>query len=371
MIAPAPHRRRALAHTLELLRERAGLRRVDVVIPSHYHDDHVAGVALLQRLEGTRCWAHEGFADLLANPMGSAFPCTEPTPIEIERRLSDHEPVLWEGIEFQVAAADGHTRFENLIGFEVDGMRFAHTGDQYGFRRRATETQPAAWLTETELSDTTALAPANNHVYRGGARLDSYARSGGWLGAWRPDVLLSGHWPVIRTDEAFFELIAERTRTYEAAHRAAMPLGDADTHFDVDSWGGWLWPYRLHLAPGEAGMVRATVRNPYPREATLEVRLVGPAGWLGSAATLAAPPRAEVSCELRVTPDGECRRQPIAVELVADGQPFGQVAEAREIGGGLALASTRFEDGRPHTVGLTCKSLGLDLEHGPRASGGC
>ena len=83
-------------------------------------------------------------------------------------------------------------------------------------------------------------------------------------------------------------------------------------------------------------MVRATVRNPYPREATLEVRLVGPAGWLGSAATLTAPPRAEVSCELQVIPDGECRRQPIAVELVADGQPFGQVAEAIVSVGGLA-----------------------------------
>ena len=100
MIAPAPHRRRALAHTLDLLRQEAGVRRVDVVIPSHYHDDHVAGVALLQRLEGTRCWAHEGFADLLATPAGSAFPCTQPTPIEIEHRLSDRRPVTWEGIEF-------------------------------------------------------------------------------------------------------------------------------------------------------------------------------------------------------------------------------------------------------------------------------
>ena len=336
LIAPAPHRRRALVHSLDLLRREAGLQRVDVVIPSHYHDDHIGGVALLQRLEGTRCWAHEGFADLLETPSGSAFPCTEPTPIEVERRLSDGASVTWEGIEFTVAAADGHTRFENLVGFEVDGLRFAHTGDQYGFMRRATASAPSAWLTETEVSDTTALAPANNHVYRGGARLDSYARSGTWLREWRPDVVLSGHWPVIRTDDSFYELIAERTRTYEAAHRAAMPVDDGDVHFDVDSWGGWLWPYRLHLADGETATVRATARNPFGMEAQLEVRLVVPEGWVGSSAVLTAPARGEVSCELPLTAHGECRRRPIALELVAGGRPFGQVAEALVTVGGPA-----------------------------------
>jgi len=75
--------------------------------------------------------------------------------------------------------------------------------------------------------------------------------------------------------------------------------------------------------------VQVTVRNPLPRAAVLEVRLVGPEGWQGTSAMLSAEARAEVSCKLEITPAGECKRQPFAVELIADGQPFGQVAEAQ------------------------------------------
>ncbi|MCB0059529.1 MAG: hypothetical protein KDE45_20970, partial [Caldilineaceae bacterium] len=70
------------------------------------------------------------------------------------------------------------------------------------------------------------------------------------------------------------------------------------------------------------------VRNPLPRAAALAVRLVGPAGWQGTAATISAAARAEVSVELEITPAGACTLQPIAAELTVDGQPFGQVAEA-------------------------------------------
>ena len=66
-----------------------------------------------------------------------------------------------------------------------------------------------------------------------------------------------------------------------------------------------------------------TVRNPYARVAKLDIRLVGSTGWKGTSASLDAATRADVSCELSVTPNGLCRRQPFVVELTADGRPFG------------------------------------------------
>lgn len=269
------------------------------------------------------------FADLLESPDAHQFPCDNPFPIRVDRRVSDSQPANWHGIDFRFGAASGHTRFESLIGFEVDGIRYAHTGDQYGFITRAAfERHEADGPTGDRISDWKQVVGANNHVYRGGAFLESFTQSAAWLKASRPDIVLSGHWPAFQTDQAFFDLVDEGARFYEDSHRRLMPLGADEIHFDVDSWGGWLWPYRLLLGEGETGTVRATVRNPYPQEAALEVRLVGPAGWTGTGATLTAPPRAEVSCELTITPDGPCRRRPIAIELVADGRPFGQVAEA-------------------------------------------
>ncbi len=317
---PTPQRRRALLHSLAALKTQFGIERVDVALLSHFHDDHVCGVPVLQRLHGTECWASEAFADLLEHPESHCFPCDWPTPCRVDRRLPVDGSVQWEEYTFHFGPMSGHTRFAALIGFEADGRRYAHTGDQYFF--------------QNGVGDWANNPIAQNHVYRNGALLDGFQQSGDWMLRWRPEIVISGHRPPMYTDEAFFQRIADWTREYEEIHQRAMVLGAEETHFNVDSWGGWIWPYRTHTpAPGPI-RVRVTVRNPYPTAADLEVRLVGPRGWVGSGATLAAGPRAEVACELTITPDGPCRRQPFVVELTAGGRVFGQVAEALVTVGG-------------------------------------
>jgi glyoxylase-like metal-dependent hydrolase (beta-lactamase superfamily II) len=302
------------------LQRQFGIDRIDVALLSHFHDDHVCGVPVLQRLHGTECWASEAFADLLEHPEAHCFPCDWPTPCRIDRRLPVEGSVQWEEYTFHFAPMNGHTRFAALIGFEADGRRFAHTGDQYFF--------------QNGVGDWASNPIMQNHVYRNGALLDGYRQSGEWMCRWRPDVVLSGHQPAMFTDDAYFQRIAGWSEEYAQIHQQAMALGDDETHFNLDSWGGWIWPYRTHLLSAGSVRVKVTVRNPYPRAAELEVRLVGPPGWEGSRAVLQAGPRAEVSGELTITAPGPCRRQPFAVELVADGRPFGQVAEALVTVGG-------------------------------------
>lgn len=64
-----------------------GIDRIDVVLLSHFHDDHVIGVPMLQRLYATQCWAAESFADLVEDPAAHGFPCTSPVPIKVDRRI--------------------------------------------------------------------------------------------------------------------------------------------------------------------------------------------------------------------------------------------------------------------------------------------
>ena len=167
-----------------------------------------------------------------------------------------------------------------------------------------------------------------NHVYRNGALLDGYNQSGDWMLEWRPDIVISGHQPPMHTDDDYFRLIENFTDQYRGMHRRAMVLEDDEVHLNLDSWGGWIWPYRTHKSRPEPILLTVHVRNPYPHRATLEVKLEGPDRWSGPAAKLKAGPREEVSCQLRISPYGTCKRQPVAVDLVADGRPFGQVAEA-------------------------------------------
>lgn len=325
-----PYRRRALAHSLDALKRHTGVDRIDVALISHFHDDHVCGVPLLQRLFGTQCWAAEPFADLLAEPDAHCFPCDWPQPIQIDRRIALSESVQWEEYTFHFGAMNGHTRFAALIGFEADGRRFAHTGDQYFFLDAQGD-----WASDLTRWDEKQVA--QNHVYRNGALLDGYAQSAAWLGAWRPEIILTGHQEPMHTDAHFFELVDRWASEYAELHQRVMALGAEEAHFDLDSWGGWIWPYRTHIASPRAVEVVVTLRNPLPHAATLEARLVGPQGWEGSAATVQAAARAEVRVRLSITPSEACRRQPFAVDLIADGRPFGQVAEALLTVGGAAF----------------------------------
>lgn len=327
-MAHPPSRRRALLHSVEGLREAAGIEKIDVVLVSHYHDDHVAGIPLLQRVFGTECWAPEVFVDLLEQPEAHCFPCNWPRAARVNRRIKLDETVEWEGYKFHFRAMNGHTRFSALIGFEADGVRYAHTGDQYFFQ------SSTGCLAETSMGRWAGQTIFENHVFRNGALLGGLAQSAQWMLDWRPDVVLTGHTDPMQTDAAFFEILEEWGREYDRMHREVMPLGDEEAHFNIDSWGGWIWPYRTHLAAPGTLEVQVTVRNPWPREAELELELQGPRGWDGEKVRVRAGARAEVSVPMRMQVPAICRHQPFAVELVADGQPFGQVAEGLVTAGG-------------------------------------
>jgi glyoxylase-like metal-dependent hydrolase (beta-lactamase superfamily II) len=128
---PNRARRRVLMHGIEPLKRRFGIDGIEVALISHFHDDHVAGVPMLQRLFGTACWVPENAADLLAQPEAHTFPCDWPQSVRIDRRLPLDQAFEWQEFTFRLAPMSGHTRFAAAIYFEADGRRFAHTGDQF------------------------------------------------------------------------------------------------------------------------------------------------------------------------------------------------------------------------------------------------
>jgi glyoxylase-like metal-dependent hydrolase (beta-lactamase superfamily II) len=322
---PRKHLRRASLRAVRAFLELTGAERIDVALPSHYHDDHVGGLPLLQRVYGTQVWCPAWFSDLLAHPERYAFPCLWPQPARIDRELAAGETVTWEDVEIRVHPMSGHTRFSAAVVLTVAGVRYLHGGDQY----LSTGAMSERWPVPPGYSpDWTTERPSPTYVYRNGLTLSSFRESAEIVRRERPDVLLSGHQPAFAVDDAFFAAIDEHAEEYEAAHRAAMALDDDAPHLGADSCGGWIVPYRTELP--EPGEMRASahVRNPLPERAELTVRLVGPDGWAGPWASATAPGRAEVEIEVTMRLPAACRSRPVAVELVAGGRPYGQVAEA-------------------------------------------
>lgn len=311
---PFPRNRRSSIHVVDALRRATGIESFDVVLVSHFHDDHVNGIPVLQRLYGTRCWAGENFAPILADPMAYSFPCTWPEKMDVEA-LALRTPVRWEEYELTLYPMSGHTRWSTLIRFEVDGLVAMVTGDQYFFQG---------------FGDPGESPSMHNHVYRNGARLESFRDSNDILLDVQPDLILPGHGPAYRSNDQLFRRIEEYERTYRDLHIRLMPLGDDDIHFDVDSRAAFLVPYRVHVRQAQTLRFRATVRNPYNRDAVAHLRLVSDEGWEGPEAEVPLAPRGEKAADVEIVPpDGtRCRRRPVALELVADDRPFGQVAEA-------------------------------------------
>jgi glyoxylase-like metal-dependent hydrolase (beta-lactamase superfamily II) len=318
-------RRRPLLHGVSALKRQFGIDRIDVALIGHFHDDHVCGVPMLQRLYGTECWVPENFSDLLLYPEAHKLPCNWPEAPRVDRVLPLGRAFSWEEYAFRVEPMSGHTRFSVAILFEADGKRFAHTGDQYFFQNR---NAPAA-------DDWAATEMYQNHVYQNGAFIESYRESARMLSEWRPDIVISGHQLPMFTDAAFFEKVSRWGDEFAELHAMSAAVGTDEAHFGIDGGGGWIWPYRQHLREGERATVRVTVRNPFNTPETLRVRLAGPAGWIGSEGTVKAAPRGEVTCELSILPAGQCRRQPIAAELLVGDRTFGQVCEALVTVGGL------------------------------------
>src|SRR5690606_11137602 len=79
--------RRPWLYTLPALRQQFGVTSIDVVIPTQFHDDHVAGFNLLRQAEGAQACASDLFAGILENPNDYDLPCLWYDPIRVDRRL--------------------------------------------------------------------------------------------------------------------------------------------------------------------------------------------------------------------------------------------------------------------------------------------
>lgn len=313
---------RTLLHSLAAIRRRLGADRIDTVIATHYHDDHVGSVGTLQRVFGTELWAGENFADLIEHPADYDRPCLWPEPIRVHRRLPLGRTIQWEDVAITLHPMVGHTEFSTLLCLEIDGRRVAHTGDQFFFVNAKGDNVPPQ----------AAAGIYSNHEYRNGLALGGYGDCLRHLRAFAPEVVLSGHFKPYRPDEAAWRMLERTAQAFDDVHRALMPLGDADVHFGPESQPAKLQPYNLLIPEGGgATPLRGWVMNPFPAPARAELAIVTPpGGWRADPVQLALEPRRKHPFEttLVVPPGTRCRRQPIALELVINGRPFGQVAEA-------------------------------------------
>jgi glyoxylase-like metal-dependent hydrolase (beta-lactamase superfamily II) len=293
-----------------MLKRQYGVEKVDVVIPTHFHDDHVAGINLLRTVENTQHWAAESFTDILENPEHYDLPCLWYDPIPVDRRLPLETPIQWEEYTLMLYPLPGHTLYAVAIAFEVDGQKVLATGDQY---------QGDNGL---EL----------NYVYPNRFQPGDYRKSAELYKRVNPDLIISGHWESLRVTSEYLEQLETGGEELVRLHHELLPeIPD----LGAEGFVARLSPYQATVRKGETIQFQVEIDNPFDRPSEAIIQVIVPEGWRtvsGKQEMLSIQLETSTSnsttFKVIAPEDKTMRRARIAVDVTIDGHRFGQQAEA-------------------------------------------
>lgn len=303
---------RFAAHTLDAFRADAGLKSVVAAIPSHYHDDHLAGVPWLQREHGAQAWIHDSFAGIVAEPARHDLPCLWSEAIRVDRVLADGDLVEHAGARLETFHMPGHTMFALGLAGTLDGVRVAYTGDNL-----------LAWA----LSPLRASAP----IYRNVLRHDSIRLGVERLIAHEPELLLTGHTGALEVTRTDLDEFVAWARELELVVGRLSPVPGLEDEA-LDPYVARFDPYRATVNGGATVTTQVIVRNhaSEPRETTVRLRV--PSGWTVTPASATAEvpgggEAATLTFTLAVPTDAAAGRAVLTADVDLGGEPRGELAE--------------------------------------------
>ena len=308
---------RFIEHHLDQLRDDYDVTRLDLVVPTHIHDDHTCGIPFLQRHHGTKCWALEEVGEVLADPAAwASTPCTFPKPIRIDRWLKDGETFQWEEYEFEMYFAPGQTEFHSVYASTIDGRKVAFTGDNIF---------PAEVLAGGKVE----MRPYQTTVLRNSFQLAMHRRCAELMRRINPELVCPGHGETLpwckEQMDIYSDFIARKERVFRR-------LVDEPADHYIDLFWSRLVPYLAVVQPGQELTYRLLLRNNLERPINYEARLLGPPGWKTSedfrSLQLAAGDRGTIEL-VAVAPDiSDQTRRLITADIRLDGQAQGPISEA-------------------------------------------
>jgi glyoxylase-like metal-dependent hydrolase (beta-lactamase superfamily II) len=285
---------------------------IEVALPTHYHDDHVAGLNLLREVEGTEIWSPENVAPILADPMRYDLPCQWYDPIPSDRVLPLGQTFRWHEYEITVHELPGHTLYQAAFELEVDGVRVLVTGDQ-----------------QEGLGIPGQRRDVLNYQYRNVVRLQDYRRSAELYRRIAPGVIVTGHWEPRWIDPGYLAMLTAEAEEFVELHQALLPLEDLD--LGVDGVFARLAPYLSQVPAARTAQFTVSVRNPTKEDQKATVRPVVPAGWRAQpdVAVVPVPGGGEADVDFQVAVGGRPqRRARLAVDVRIGDLHLGQHAEA-------------------------------------------
>jgi glyoxylase-like metal-dependent hydrolase (beta-lactamase superfamily II) len=260
-----------LDRSIELMRERLGLRQIDAVIPTHMHGDHFLQAPHLRKKWGAQIWALDRMAPLCEHP--ERFDYSAPIQayaqkldgvliesVALDRLFKDGDSLDWEGYRFTVDWMPGQTEFALCLTGTIDGRRVAFTGDNIF----ADPEDPRHTGHEAVVAHNSAILE------------EGYIQGAEYLSRLRPDLLMGGHSYVMDRPAG----LIERYRSWAYRMRDAFRELSAEPDYRIMYDPYWVRaePYRLKLGRGETAPVDLHLRNFLARSQRHRIEVHAPEG---------------------------------------------------------------------------------------------
>jgi len=305
---------------LRHLQAEAGLRSVEVLIPSHAHGDHYNSVGYLWERWGAEVWCLDAMADAMEQPYrfnSSALIPYYRLPFEsvpIARRLADRERFQWDGFDLVAHDLQGQTCYSTGVELDLDGRRVLFTGDNIFYTPR------------------TGQCGHEAIVARNGAQIDlQYQQGAERIAEINPDWILAGHSSEIRYPELQVPLFrdwAQRLPDEFAKLSCFDPY-----HLFLDPYWFRFDPWMQRLRPGLEGEVQMVLHSHYRETIEFVVRPRLPQAWDAQPAVwkVTLEPGEQASCmvRFRIPPDAPSATHIISADLTAGDYRWGEFFDGR------------------------------------------
>jgi len=292
------------------LTNQMGAQRVEAVIITHYHADHLAMAPAVLNKYGAQLYAHDVLRDILQEPLRFHRPCIFPQGMRVTRAFADGERFEIDGIPLTFYHFPGHTYWHQAVLTEVNGKRVLFTGDA--------------------IDDFTHVRSIDCFNYNPiGARVGAM-RCVDVLERTQPDFIATGHWGM----HAWKSDYIKPMRAWVCARNAALTqlIAQQEPNLGYDMHWARLDPFRTVMTNATRVTLAARVYNHLPRAADVQVALTLPEGWRAaqSSAALALPPHAERSVTFQIAParNAAATRHMIGLDVTLDGRRHGELGMA-------------------------------------------
>ena len=256
-----------LDKSIALMKERLGLKQIDVVLVTHMHGDHCLEAPHLRDMHGAKIWTMNRVVAPVSRPLHFDY-CAQVNTygkgidsIAFDKVFQEGDTFTWEGFKLTVDWMPGQTEFALCLHGIIDGKKVAFTGDNI-FGSSSDPSQ----------NGHEAVVARNSCILEEG-----YIYAAKYLKKLQPDLLLGGHsWAMAEPAKLIDRYLEDALKLKEYFEKLSF---EKDYRWMYDPYWVRMEPYRVVLGKNNTAEARLLMRNFDAVPISMKVEIVLPEGF--------------------------------------------------------------------------------------------